>query len=91
MSSLLGYYGVVINIIALTFTVYDKWASRHLPTKRTKEATLLLISTLGGSPGMFLTMILIGHKIRHAKFMLGLPILFLIQFFLLKNLGLIVI
>ena len=48
-------YLIIINIIAVIVTIHDK----HAAVKgnwRVKERTLLLISALGGSPAMYLTM-----------------------------------
>lgn len=44
-----------------------------------RESTLLLIGVLGGSPAMLLTMRKIRHKTRHAKFMVGLPVILVLQ------------
>lgn len=40
---------------------------------------LLLFSALGGSLAMFITMLLIRHKTNHMKFMLGIPLIIVIQ------------
>ena len=67
-------YLIIINIIAVIVTIHDK----HAAVKgnwRVKENTLLLISALGGSPAMYLTMLLIRHKTRKLKFMLGIPLI----------------
>ena len=74
-------YLVVINIIAVVVTVSDKRkAIRH--KWRVKEATLILISALGGSIGMFLTMKLVHHKTQKPKFMIGIPVIFIVQILL---------
>ena len=46
---------------------------------RIPEATLLLLAALGGSVGMFLTMLLIRHKTKKPKFMVGIPVILLLQ------------
>lgn len=81
--SLVMYYLVAINLLAILITIYDKFASKYRRKKRTRESTLLWIATLGGSVGMLLTMIIIGHKTRHRKFMLGIPLLIVLQMLLL--------
>lgn len=74
---ILGYV-IVINLLAVILTVFDKYrAIRH--GWRVKEATLLLVAALGGSPAMLLTMLLIRHKTRHVKFMLGIPLIMVVQ------------
>lgn len=71
-------YLIFINILALIFTVSDKHrAIRH--KRRISEFTLMLISALGGSVTMLVTMLIIRHKTRHIKFMLGIPLIILIQ------------
>lgn len=68
-----------ISLLALTLTVYDKWAAKHRTEHRISERTLLTVAGLGGSVAMLLTMLLIRHKTRHAKFMVGLPFMILAQ------------
>lgn len=75
---LLITYLVIINLIAVIATVFDK--VRAIRGKwRVKESTLLLISALGGSVSMYITMQLIRHKTRHLKFMLGIPVIITCQ------------
>ena len=72
-------YLAAISVVAIIVTVYDKIAAKKLPKYRTRERTLLLLSALGGSVAMFLTMLVIRHKTKHVKFMLGIPIIMLLQ------------
>ena len=72
-------YVAAISIIAIIFTCYDKIAAKKFPGHRTPEATLLFISALGGSVAMFITMQLIRHKTQHKKFMIGIPVIFILQ------------
>ncbi len=72
-------YLAVISIIAIAVTCYDKIAATKRPRHRTPEATLLLISALGGSVAMFVTMRIIRHKTKHMKFMIGIPVIMLLQ------------
>ena len=72
------YLGI-ISFISMVVCMYDKFAAKHNPRHRTRERTLLLLSALGGSVVMFLTMQLIRHKTRHKKFMIGIPVIFLLQ------------
>ena len=73
-----GIYLTMINLIAVCVTAADKRRAR-LHRWRVPESTLLLLSALGGSPAMFLTMLLIHHKTRHPKFMVGIPVIMLLQ------------
>lgn len=80
------YYLVIINLISIIITIADKQkAKKH--KWRIKENTLLLFSALGGSVGMFLTMRVIHHKTKHLKFMLGIPLIFVIQCVLIFYFG----
>ena len=72
-------YLAVISIIAIIVCCYDKHAAKHNPKHRTRESTLLLLSALGGSVAMFATMLLIRHKTKHAKFMVGIPLIIILQ------------
>ena len=71
-------YLIAINLFAVIITVHDKLAAKG-NRWRVKERTLLLVSALGGSVGMYLTMLIIRHKTRKAKFMVGIPLIFVLQ------------
>ena len=59
-------------------TTWDKnRARRH--DWRVPENTLWLVAVLGGSVVMYLTMLVVRHKTRHRRFMIGLPLLMLAQ------------
>ena len=72
-------YLAAISLVSIVVCCYDKFAAKHLQRHRTREATLLLLSALGGSVAMFITMQLIRHKTKHAKFMVGIPVIFILQ------------
>ena len=72
-------YLTAISLIAVIVTCYDKLAAKKLPRHRTREKTLFLISALGGSVAMYLTMHLIRHKTKHKSFMIGIPLIFVAQ------------
>lgn len=72
-------YVAVISVIAIVVTCYDKIAATKRPKHRTPEATLLFISMLGGSVAMYITMQIIRHKTKHMKFMIGIPVIILVQ------------
>ena len=80
---ILGVHLVIINLFAVYQTVRDK-ALSNVPKDspnywRVPEARLMLISALGGSVGMFLTMQTIRHKTQHPKFMIGIPVIMIFQ------------
>ena len=78
-STALLIYLAAISLISIIVCCYDKFAAKHAKRHRTREMTLLLLSALGGSVAMLLTMFLIRHKTKHAKFMIGIPIIILLQ------------
>ena len=71
-------YLAVINVIALIVTIHDKRAAVR-GKWRVSERALLLISALGGAPTMYITMLIIRHKTRKAYFMVGIPLIFMIE------------
>lgn len=74
---ILGWLGL-ISLASVVVTVADKVkAVRH--NWRVKESTLLILSVLGGSVAMLITMLLIRHKTRKPKFMVGIPIILVLQ------------
>lgn len=75
---ILAIYLILINLIAVIVTIYDKICAVKRRW-RVKESTLLLLSALGGSICMYITMLLIRHKTRHIKFMLGIPLILIVQ------------
>ena len=46
---------------------------------RIPEATLFIVAFIGGSIGSILGMYLFRHKTRHLSFVIGLPVILLIQ------------
>lgn len=71
-------YLILINLFAIMITAHDKLAAvRH--RRRVPERTLMLISALGGAPAMYLTMLVIRHKTRKPLFMIGIPLVFLLE------------
>lgn len=80
--SLLMYYLIIINIIAVIVTIIDK-KKAQAKRWRISESTLLTISAIGGAVGMYITMHLIHHKTRKSKFMVGIPAIFISELLLL--------
>lgn len=92
LSIVLAYF-LIISLISMVVCIYDKKISKKNRVElRTPEKTLLLLSALGGSVAMFITMLIVRHKTKHIKFMLGIPLIMVIQvgiLFLLLHLGII--
>lgn len=75
------FYLVVINLISIIVTISDK--SRSKKNKwRVKEKTLFTLAILGGSVSMYITMRIIRHKTKHLSFMLGIPVIIVLQLLL---------
>ena len=73
-------YIAVISLISIVVCIYDKKISKKNRVElRTPEKTLLLLSALGGSVAMFITMLIVRHKTKHVKFMLGIPLIMIVQ------------
>ena len=72
-------YIAVVSVISFFVCVYDKIAAKKFTKHRTRESTLLWLSALGGSFVMFFTMGAIRHKTKHVKFMLGIPLIIVLQ------------
>lgn len=86
--AILGYIAA-ISLISVIVCCYDKIASKHMTKHRTRERTLLLLSALGGSVAMLITMFIIRHKTKHAKFMIGIPLIIIAQVAIVLALSLI--
>ena len=71
-------YLAIISFIAMVATIIDKRAAKR-NAQRISERTLILLSLFGGSVSMLLTMRIIRHKTKHAKFMVGIPIIIVLQ------------
>ena len=73
-------YLAIISLVSIVVCIYDKKISKKNRVElRTPEKTLLLLSALGGSVAMLITMLLIRHKTKHVKFMLGIPLIMVVQ------------
>lgn len=79
MEKYLLFYFVAITLVTAIITAYDKVAAKKLTKHRIPEKNLFLLALLGGSVGEYLTMLLIRHKTKHKKFMIGLPLIIILQ------------
>lgn len=75
---MLFYWLIAVNLIGAIVTIHDKRAARR-GAWRVPEKTLFLFCFLGGCPGVYAAMRLAHHKTLHKRFMLGIPLIFLIQ------------
>ncbi len=72
-------YLAVISLAATVTAITDKVRASRQRGRRVPENTLMLLGALGGAGAMLITMLMIRHKTRHIKFMLGLPIILVFQ------------
>lgn len=74
----------VISAISIVVCVYDKVISKKDRVElRIPEKVLLILSALGGSLAMYITMQIIHHKTKHKKFMIGIPVIMAVQIVLI--------
>lgn len=75
-------YFIGISLAAATVTVLDKYKAKK-GRWRIPEATLFILAILGGSVSEYTVMRLIRHKTKHKRFMIGLPVIILLQLILI--------
>ena len=85
MNKLIIAYLALISILAAVITIIDK-INAKTDSRRIPEDFLLTLGLLGGALSEYITMTLIRHKTRHNKFMVGLPVLLLIQITIIAGL-----
>ena len=71
-------YLLVMTIVGLIIMKADKTKAEKNKW-RIKEATLFLISAIGGSLGTWAGMYLFRHKTKHWYFVLGMPLIFILH------------
>lgn len=71
-------YVITINIIGFILAAADKYKARR-KLWRIPEKTFFLLAILGGCPGIYSGLLLFRHKTRHLSFMLGIPVIFILQ------------
>lgn len=69
---------VVINLVGVVIVWMDKSRARN-GQWRIPEKSLFLVALLGGTPGVYGMMKKIRHKTKHKRFMIGLPLIFVLQ------------
>ena len=71
-------YLVAVNLAAVIVCVYDKLMAIK-GGWRVRERTLFFLALIGGSPLLYMTMLIIRHKTLHKRFMIGLPLIMAAQ------------
>ena len=73
-------YIALVSLCSIVVCVRDKRVSKKNDVKlRIPEKSLFIWSILGGSLAMFITMRIIRHKTKHVSFMLGIPVIIVLQ------------
>lgn len=71
-------YLIFINLIGIFLCIKDKYAAKK-GKWRVKENTFITLCLFGGSIGIYLCMKAIRHKTKHKKFMVGIPLIMVLQ------------
>ena len=71
-------YFICINLISVAVCITDKRKAIK-GSRRVSEKPLFALCFLGGSVGMYITMKAIRHKTLHKRFMIGIPLIILLQ------------
>ncbi len=75
-------YFACVSLLSVLLTVIDKHNAKR-NRRRVSEKALFLSAIFGGSLFEYLTMKTIRHKTLHKRFMIGLPIIFILQVLLI--------
>lgn len=71
-------YLLLINLIGAITVILDKRKAKKNKW-RIQEKTIFIQAILGGTPAIYFTMKKFRHKTKHASFMVGLPVIFILQ------------
>ena len=78
LTTILIIYLIIINMAAFFIFGIDK--RRAIKTRwRIAESTLFLLALIGGSIGAEAGMYVFHHKTRHLRFVIGIPLIFILQ------------
>ena len=68
----------VLSLLAFILFAQDKFKARH-GRWRISEAALWAVAILGGGVGATVGMRLFHHKTKHKRFMIGIPVIIVLQ------------
>ncbi|MBQ7891320.1 MAG: DUF1294 domain-containing protein [Erysipelotrichaceae bacterium] len=71
-------YFMIINLVGFVMMCVDKQLAIH-HKNRVPERVLFLIAIIGGSFGSILGMYAFRHKTKHLSFVIGMPVILIIQ------------
>lgn len=69
---------VLVSLLAIILVFTDKKLAIK-GGRRIPEKTLFIVAVLGGAIAEFFMMMQVRHKTFHKRFMLGLPLIFMVQ------------
>jgi len=75
-------YLLIINLLGFITVIFDKNKAKRRRF-RVPEKYFFLIGVLGGALGVYLGMRLFRHKTRHRRFVYGIPLLIVVNLFML--------
>ena len=82
MTNLFLCYTLFINIYGIFLMYHDKSKAKNRQW-RVPEMRLFTTAAILGSPGILLGMYIFRHKTKHLKFVFGIPLIMLIQLYIL--------
>lgn len=71
-------YLLIMNASGFLVMTIDKLYARK-NMRRIPERTLLGMAAVGGSVGVWLAMYTVRHKTKHLKFVVGIPVILILQ------------
>ena len=75
---LLAGYIILVNLAGFYMMASDKHRARS-HRFRIPEASLFAIAFIGGSAGALCGMFVFHHKTKHPRFMIGMPVILVVQ------------
>ena len=75
-------YLLIVNVIGFLLFGIDKYKAIH-QAYRISEKALFMIALIGGAYGAYVAMYLFHHKIRKTMFKFGMPVIVLLESYLL--------
>ena len=75
---ILWVYLGVISIVGFILPAVDKINAQQ-GKWRISEKSLFIVSIIGGSVAMYISMRLFHHKTKHKRFMIGIPLIIVLQ------------
>lgn len=79
-------YIIVVNILGLIMMGLDKFKAKT-DSWRISERRLFLIALIGGSIGAIAGIYLFRHKTKHFYFLIGMPLILFLQYYILNKLN----